>query len=370
MAERGPRRRARPSAVPGAPYTDTVLGVSGGEFFVILLVIVLVVGPQRLPEYTRVLAQGVRQLRVFLDDAKKQIAEEVGPELGDLNLSDLDPRNYDPRKIVRDALGEDLDAIRKDLTNPFSAVAEAAKSSSDDAAGAMGEGHSSKSLKEMIDEKADERRAQNAAAKAASAESAAAEPVEVKDPAEAAAEAAAVTAELPQVDPAEVSETDQPAGPAPTAGTDETAAAEGTTETAETAEAAEPSGETAEPTENAEGTEDEVEDPERRALLAGVVDGATELAEDVAAIVDPEPETELELATGPESTPAGAVSTVEALAAAEPAPAVVPSSLEDPVTAGAVATARPRLLSPREIVRAANAAARTRAEAAAARVDA
>lgn len=342
-----------------------MFGISGGEFFVILLVIVLVVGPQRLPEYTRVLAQGVRQLRVFLDDAKKQIAEEVGPELGDLNLSDLDPRNYDPRKIVRDALGEDLDAIRKDLTNPFSAVAEAAKSSSDDAAGAMGEGRSSKSLKEMIDEKADERRAQNAAAKAASVESVAAEPVEAKDPAEAAAEAAAVTAELPQVDPAEVSETDQAAEPELAAETDEveqtpqtdetpetdrtpeaeqtsetdvTAAAEDTTETAETAD---PSGETTEPTENAEDTEDGVEDPERRALLTGVVDGATELAEDVAAIVDP-----------------------------EPAPAVVPSSLEDPVAAGAVATARPRPLSPREIVRAANAAARTRAEAAAARVDA
>ena len=97
-----------------------MLGVSGSEFLVIILVAVIVIGPQRLPEYTRKLTQAVRRLRVFLDDAKEQIAEEVGPELADLNLSDLDPRNYDPRKIVRDALGEDLDAIRRDLATPSS----------------------------------------------------------------------------------------------------------------------------------------------------------------------------------------------------------------------------------------------------------
>ena len=95
-----------------SPYTGCVLGISGPEFLVIVLVAVIVIGPQRLPEYTRRLTQAVRRLRVFLDDTKEQIAEEVGPELADLNLSDLDPRNYDPRKIVRDALGEDLDAIQ------------------------------------------------------------------------------------------------------------------------------------------------------------------------------------------------------------------------------------------------------------------
>ena len=119
-----------PPTVPAAgvafivlPYTVGVLGISGPEFLVIVLVAVIVVGPQRLPEYARKLTQAVRRLRVFLDDAKEQIAEEVGPELADLNLSDLNPRNYDPRKIVRDALGEDLDAIRRDLASPFQSAA-------------------------------------------------------------------------------------------------------------------------------------------------------------------------------------------------------------------------------------------------------
>ena len=114
-----------------------MFGISGSEFLVIILVAVIVVGPQRLPEYTRKLTQMVRQLRVFLDNARSQIAEEVGPEMADLDLSSLDPRQYDPRKIVRDALGEDIDAIREDLAHPFRSVGSAAKEVSDDAAQAV-----------------------------------------------------------------------------------------------------------------------------------------------------------------------------------------------------------------------------------------
>ncbi len=121
----------------GLPILSGVFGINGSEFLVIILVAVIVVGPQRLPEYTRKLTQMVRQLRVFLDNARSQIAEEVGPEMADLDLSSLDPRQYDPRKIVRDALGEDIDAIREDLAHPFRTVGSAAKEISDDAAQAV-----------------------------------------------------------------------------------------------------------------------------------------------------------------------------------------------------------------------------------------
>ena len=150
-----------PPTVPAArvafivlPYTVGVLGISGPEFLVIVLVAVIVVGPQRLPEYARKLTQAVRRLRVFLDDAKEQIAEEVGPELADLNLSDLNPRNYDPRKIVRDALGEDLDAIRRDLASPFQSAARTARETADD----IVRTGSTKSLAQMVDDKAEQTR--------------------------------------------------------------------------------------------------------------------------------------------------------------------------------------------------------------------
>ena len=154
------RRRAAPlsqvagraAAADARPLILTgVFGISGSEFLVLLLVVIVVVGPRRLPEYTRRLTQLVRRLRLFLDNAKEQIAQEVGPELGELNLEDLNPRNYDPRKIVRDALGEDLDAIRRDLANPFRSAASTAVRTGDEVVAAA---RGTKSLSTMIDDEA------------------------------------------------------------------------------------------------------------------------------------------------------------------------------------------------------------------------
>ena len=154
------RRRAAPlsqvagraAAADARPLILTgVFGISGSEFLVLLLVVIVVVGPRRLPEYTRRLTQLVRRLRLFLDNAKEQIAQEVGPELGELNLEDLNPRNYDPRKIVRDALGEDLDAIRRDLSSPFQSAVSTAERAGDEAVAAV---RGAEPLSAMIDAEA------------------------------------------------------------------------------------------------------------------------------------------------------------------------------------------------------------------------
>ena len=169
----------------------------------LLLVVVVVVGPRRLPEYTRRLTRLVRQLRLFLDNAKEQIAQEVGPELGELNLEDLNPRNYDPRKIVRDALGEDLDAIRRDLSNPFRSAASTAVRTGDEVVAAA---RGTKSLSTMIDDEAARTRGREraGAVSAAAPEPAAPEPVPVPEAA-APAEPARVPSSLAA---------DRPAAPA------------------------------------------------------------------------------------------------------------------------------------------------------------
>ncbi|WP_315213428.1 twin-arginine translocase TatA/TatE family subunit [Actinomyces dentalis] len=187
-----------------------MFGISGSEFLVLLLVVIVVVGPRRLPEYTRRLTQLVRRLRLFLDNAKEQIAQEVGPELGELNLEDLNPRNYDPRKIVRDALGEDLDAIRRDLANPFRSAASTAVRTGDEVV-AVARG--TKSLSTMIDDEA----ARTREGKRAGAVSAAA-PEQARTPEPASPEPAAPEAAVPaEPEPARVPSSltaDRPAAPA------------------------------------------------------------------------------------------------------------------------------------------------------------
>ncbi len=305
----------------GLPILSGVFGINGNEFLVIILVAVIVVGPQRLPEYTRKLTQMVRQLRVFLDNARSQIAEEVGPEMADLDLSSLDPRQYDPRKIVRDALGEDIDAIREDLAHPFRSVGSAAKEMSDDAAQAVNDvvkKDRASSLSKQIEAKRDERLAEKDAEKAENTES-----TEVAE-----------NAEGPQ-------SAEQPPATAP----------RGVLQQADDVEhAVEAEAETdAGSVESAEGAEPEKTEPEQS--------GEAEVAEDAEGTEQPE---QSDRPAEPVEVPTSLV---------EPQAAAAGEDAGDATAAGDDSRNRVRPLSPRDIVRAANAAARTRAEAARIAVD-
>ena len=301
------------------PILSGVFGINGNEFLVIILVAVIVVGPQRLPEYTRKLTQLVRQLRVFLDNARSQIAEEVGPEMADLDLSSLDPRQYDPRKIVRDALGEDIDAIREDLTHPFRSVGSAAKEMSDDAAQAVNDvvkKDGATSLSKQIEAKRDERLAEKA------------ENTESTEGAE--------NAEGPQ-------SAEQPPATAPRGVLQQA-------DDVEHAVEAEAEAETdAGSVESAEGAEPEKTEPEQS--------GEAEVAEDPESTEQPE---QSDRPAEPVEVPTSLV---------EPQAAAAGEDAGDATAAGDDSRNRVHPLSPRDIVRAANAAARTRAEAARIAVD-
>ena len=287
-------------------------GISGSEFLVIVLVAVIVVGPHRLPEYTRKLTRMVRRLRVFLDNARSQIAEEVGPEMADLDLSSLDPRQYDPRKIVRDALGEDIDAIREDLAHPFKSVGSAAKEASDDAAKAVNDvvqQDRAKSLSKQIEAKRAEQRSEKDGANSAAddTESNTGNSTVQEETSEAAKEPETLVASQGALQASDSAEPE--AEPEPAESTDQ----------------AEPEAVEAERSEESEPSESG-EEP-----------------------VEPEP---MEI-------PASLADTRGAAAGEHPKDA----------SEAADAPGRVRPLSPRDIVRAANAAARTRAEAARVAVD-
>lgn len=78
--------------------------INGWELLLLGLLAVLVLGPERLPEYAAKFGRFVRQARSMADRAKEQLKDEMGPEFSDIDWRAYDPRQYDPRKIVRDAL--------------------------------------------------------------------------------------------------------------------------------------------------------------------------------------------------------------------------------------------------------------------------
>ena len=81
-----------------------MLNLGGGEVLLILILAFVILGPSKLPEYAAGLARAVRRLRDLAEGAKSQIREEMGPAFDDVNWQQLDPRQYDPRRIVREAL--------------------------------------------------------------------------------------------------------------------------------------------------------------------------------------------------------------------------------------------------------------------------
>ena len=83
-----------------------MFGINGSEFIVLLVVAAIVLGPERLPQYAAQLARLVRELRRMAQGATAQMREELGPEFDDIDWRKLDPRQYDPRRIVRDALSD------------------------------------------------------------------------------------------------------------------------------------------------------------------------------------------------------------------------------------------------------------------------
>lgn len=85
-------------------------GLTFDKLLIIAIIAVFLLGPERLPYYASQLARLVRSLRTMANGAKDRMREEMGPDFDDIDWKKLDPRQYDPRRIIRDALLEDEEA--------------------------------------------------------------------------------------------------------------------------------------------------------------------------------------------------------------------------------------------------------------------
>ena len=83
-----------------------MFGIGLPELVVIIVVAVVVFGPERLPEFARQAGRFVRQMRNLAQSAQSQLRDELGPEYADLKLTDLDPRQA-IRKHILEAMEDD-----------------------------------------------------------------------------------------------------------------------------------------------------------------------------------------------------------------------------------------------------------------------
>jgi sec-independent protein translocase protein TatB len=87
-----------------------VFGLTVEKLFLVAVLAGLLLGPHRLPGYARELGRTVRAFRDFLDVQRTRAETETGMELLRDEWTSFDPRAYDPRRVVRDALAEPASA--------------------------------------------------------------------------------------------------------------------------------------------------------------------------------------------------------------------------------------------------------------------
>ena len=83
---------------------------------VLLVIAVVIFGPEQLPKLAQQAGRALRDLRKLADSATRDLKEGLGPEFEDFDVTDLHPKNFvrkhllddkfdldelDPRKLVR-----------------------------------------------------------------------------------------------------------------------------------------------------------------------------------------------------------------------------------------------------------------------------
>ncbi len=81
-----------------------MMGINGPEFLIIAVLVLLIVGPDRLPQVAKEGATWLKKIVHYIRDAKDSLTSEFGDEIEE--LKDFDPRQYDPRRIVQEAMRE------------------------------------------------------------------------------------------------------------------------------------------------------------------------------------------------------------------------------------------------------------------------
>lgn len=71
-----------------------MFNIGAGEFLVLGVLALLVLGPDQLPKVAAQAGRALRQLRRMADNAKRDIREGLGPEYKDFDVADLNPKRF------------------------------------------------------------------------------------------------------------------------------------------------------------------------------------------------------------------------------------------------------------------------------------
>ncbi|MFH9329399.1 sec-independent translocase [Streptomyces althioticus] len=95
------------------------------ELVTLIVLAVLIFGPEKLPKVIQDVTRTIRKIRDFSESAKQDIRQELGPEFKDFEFEDLNPKTFIRKQMDNDDLG--LKEIRNgfDLKKEMAEVTDA-----------------------------------------------------------------------------------------------------------------------------------------------------------------------------------------------------------------------------------------------------
>lgn len=91
--------------------------VGMGEVAVLLILALFIFGPERLPKMAAELGRGLRQVRRMATNARRDLQDGMGPEMRDVDLTDLNPRSFVRKNLLEGVDDDDDDQYSRKKTN-------------------------------------------------------------------------------------------------------------------------------------------------------------------------------------------------------------------------------------------------------------
>jgi sec-independent protein translocase protein TatB len=91
------------------------------EVIMLVLLAVLMFGPEKIPGFARKAARVYKYLMNIATGAKDQLADELGPEFRDLSLADLNPKTFISKHLLDT---EEVSAFRETIAETKQSLAD------------------------------------------------------------------------------------------------------------------------------------------------------------------------------------------------------------------------------------------------------
>lgn len=109
-----------------------MFGIDAVELVLILVLAVLLFGPEKLPQFSRKVARIYVYLRGIANNTQNTLRDQLGPEYADLELADLNPKTFIQKHLSQEVAAieeakREIEQMRQQLEEATSNVEDEVK---------------------------------------------------------------------------------------------------------------------------------------------------------------------------------------------------------------------------------------------------